>query len=90
MRSQQRTSYGFDSDADPRLETRMAAAALQRSFDPDNAAADADEVTRADELPDEVPEPEAVGTRVPDREQVRLVQSLDPAHDRETWRFDRQ
>lgn len=67
MRSQQRTSWGFDSDADPRLESRMAAAALQRSFDPEQASPDADDVTRDVDVPDELREPEAVGAGARER-----------------------
>jgi hypothetical protein len=62
MRSQQQTSSGFDSDADPRLDIRRAAAAAQRSPDVDDVADDGDQTTADDDLSNGSRELEAVGT----------------------------
>ena len=61
MRSQQRTSWGFDSDDDPRLETRMAVAALQRAIDAERALAEAVPTIPEADVPDESRELELVG-----------------------------
>jgi len=61
MRSQQRTSWGFDSDADPRLEVRRAAAESQRPSDTDDVADDARLTTIDPARPIASREPDAIG-----------------------------
>ena len=61
MRSQQRTSWGFDSDDDPRLETRMAAATLQRAFDAERALAEDEPTIPEADVPGDARELELVG-----------------------------
>ena len=61
MRSQQQTSSGFDSDADPRLDIRKAAAAAQRSPDVDDVD-DGDQATTDADLSNGSRELEAIGT----------------------------
>lgn len=61
MRSQQRTRWGFDSDDDPRLETRRAVAALQRALDAERALADAAPTTPEADVPNGSRELELVG-----------------------------
>jgi len=61
MRSQQRTSRGFDSDEDPRLAGRRAAAESQRRSDADDVADEADLTTIDDERPNGSRDLEAVG-----------------------------
>jgi hypothetical protein len=67
MRSQQRTSWGFDADSDPRLEARMAAARLQRSFDRGQTSGEADDVSRDVDAPVTEREPEPVGAGAGER-----------------------
>ena len=67
MRSQQQTSSGFDSDADPRLAIRRASAAAQRSPDVDDVADDDEQTTTETELSSESRELQAVGSGRLDR-----------------------
>lgn len=62
IRSQQRTSSGFDSDADPRLAIRRVALVAQRSSDVDDVAGDSDQTTTEADLSNGSRELESIGT----------------------------
>jgi hypothetical protein len=68
MRTQQRTSWGFDSDDDPRLDIRAAVAALQRALDGERATTDAAAMTSEDDVADAARELEAVGAGASSRQ----------------------
>ena len=61
MRSQQQTSSGFDSDADPRLAIRRAAVEAQRSPDVNDGPDDGDQAAADADRSNGSREPEAVG-----------------------------
>ena len=63
MRSSQQTSFGFDTDSDPRLQLRQAAAQSQRATSAEPAEEDRNQTRSDAQVSGAGREPEAVGAR---------------------------
>ena len=61
MRSSQQTSFGFDTDSDPRLQQRKAAAQSQRATGAEPAEEDPNQTGSDAQVPQAGRELEAVG-----------------------------